>query len=197
MLKYIWSFMIVGGFLFGIINGKAQETTKAIMDGAVSGISVCIGLAGVLCLWSGVMEIADRSGITALISKITIPLISFLYPEIPKNHPAATAIVMNMTANILGLGNAATPLGIKAMEELHKLNKNKSVCSNSMIMLLVVNTSMIQLVPATIVAVRSTAGSRNPADVTVPIWIASLCASIVGITIVKILNSNSRDKHLF
>lgn len=194
MLKYIWSFLLIIGFLFGILNGRVQETTKAIMDGATSGITISISLAGILCLWSGIMEIANKSGITLSISRITAPVIRLLYPEIPKNHPASAAIVMNMTANLLGLGNAATPLGIKAMEEMQKINKIKTICSNSMIMFLVINTSMLQLVPATIIAVRSASGAKNPSDVTVPIWIASICASAVGVILVKSLSSRSDKK---
>ena len=189
MLKYIWSFLILFGFTIGLINGRINEVSKAFMEGSSSAITIIIGLAGIMCFWSGIMEIAKGSGVTNLIGKISRPVLRIIFPEIPKNHPAESAIIMNISANILGLGNAATPFGLKAMEELNNLNDKDSTCSNSMIMFLVLNTSMIQLLPTTVVALRTSLGSANPSDVSVSIWITSILGTISGIIIVKVWSS--------
>jgi len=189
MLNYIWFGLLIIGFLFGIFNGRTEEITRAVMDSARGGVDLSIGLLGVMCLWTGLMAIAEKSGLIVLIAKIVRPIMKFLFPSIPKRHSSVGAIVMNLTANFLGLGNAATPLGIKAMSELQKLNGQKDTATTPMIMFLVLNTAAIQLVPATIIAVRSAAGSSNPAEIIAPIWIASICASIAGVASVKILSS--------
>ena len=187
MLNYIWFGLLLIGFVVGILNGRTEEVTRAVMDSARGGVDLSIGLVGVMCLWTGLMAVAEKSGLVRLIAKAVRPIIGFLFPDVPKRHPAVGAIVMNLTANFLGLGNAATPLGLKAMDELQKLNSKKDTATTSMIMFLVMNTAAIQLVPATIIAVRSAAGSSNPAEIIAPIWIASICASIAGVASVKIL----------
>jgi spore maturation protein A len=187
MLNYVWFFLIVAGFIFGAANGKLDQVTKAAIDSANGAVTLCIGLAGVMCLWVGIMKIAEKSGLTDKIAKVTMPLVTLLFPEIKGKQNAVSAVVMNLTANFMGMGNAATPLGIKAIKELDYLNNEKTKATNSMCMLIVLNTSMIQLVPATLIALRSSAGSINPSDVMGPIWIASLFTTIAGILMVKIL----------
>lgn len=187
MLNYVWFFLIVAGFIFGAANGKLDQVTKAAIDSANGAVTLCIGLAGVMCLWVGIMKIAEKSGLTDKIAKVTMPLVTLLFPEIKGKQNAVSAVVMNLTANFMGMGNAATPLGIKAIKELDYLNNEKTKATNSMCMLIVLNTSMIQLVPATLIALRSSAGSTNPSDVMGPIWIASLFTTIAGILMVKIL----------
>ena len=125
MLNYIWIGLLLIGFVVGILNGRIDEVTKAAMDSSQSAVMVCVGLLGVMCLWSGLMKVAERSGLVASISRIVRPIFIYLFPDIPKDHPAHGAIVMNLVANFFGLGNAATPLGIKAMNELQSLNKEK------------------------------------------------------------------------
>ena len=127
MLNYIWVGMLILGIIVGVINGRIDEVTKAIVNSSQNAIELSIGLLGIMCLWTGLMGIAERSRIIEAIAKSLRPIIKFLFPEIPKNHPAAGAIVMNLAANFFGLGNAATPLGIKAMKELQKLNKHKYI----------------------------------------------------------------------
>lgn len=185
MLNYIWLGMLVIGFVMGIINGRVQEVTKAAIDSSQTAIQLSIGLLGVMCLWTGLMNIAEKSGLIRGIARAVRPLMRFLFPEVPKGHPAIGAIVMNLVANLFGLGNAATPLGLKAMSELQKLNKKQDIATNSMSMFLVLNTSVLQLIPATVIAIRSEAGSSNSAEVIGTIWFATLCASIAGITAVK------------
>lgn len=194
MLNYIWIGLLLIGFIVGILNGRIDEVTKAAMDSSQSAVMVCVGLLGVMCLWSGLMKVAERSGLVASISRIVRPIFIYLFPDIPKDHPAHGAIVMNLVANFFGLGNAATPLGIKAMNELQSLNKDKKTATDSMCMFLVLNTAAIQLVPATIIALRTSEGSKKPTEIIVCIWIASICATIMGIIAAKLLAKVWNDK---
>lgn len=187
MLNYIWVGLLLIGFIAGIINGRIDQVTKAAMDSAQSAVMVCIGLLGVMCLWTGLMKIAEKSGLVTSIGRLVRPILGFLFPGIPKDHPALGAIVMNLVANFFGLGNAATPLGIKAMNELQSLNKDKKTANDSMCMFLVLNTAAIQLIPANIIALRTAQGSKKPAEIIVCIWIASICATIMGIIAAKLL----------
>lgn len=194
MLNYIWFAMLVVGFVVGIMNGRVNEVTQAVVDSSKNAIELSIGLLGIMCLWTGLMGVAEKSGIIRGIAKVVRPVMRFLFPGIPKGHPANGAIVMNLVANFLGLGNAATPLGLKAMGELQKLNPNKDTASNEMSMFLVLNTACIQFIPATIIAVRAAAGSKSPAEIIGTIWVATICATIAGIIAVKILSSFYRNK---
>lgn len=189
MLNYIWIGLLMIGFAFGLINGRLDDVTKAAMDSAQTAVTVCIGLLGVMCLWTGLMKIAEKSGLIRIIGRAVRPVLGFLFPEIPRDHPALGAIVMNLVANFLGLGNAATPLGLKAMKELQSLNKDKKTATNAMCMFLVLNTAAIQLVPANIIALRTSEGSKKPAEIIVCIWIASVCATIMGIIAAKLLSA--------
>lgn len=189
MLNYIWIGLLMIGFAFGIVNGRLDDVTKAAMDSAQTAVTVCIGLLGVMCLWTGLMKIAEKSGLIRIIGRAVRPVLVFLFPEIPKDHPALGAIVMNLVANFLGLGNAATPLGLKAMKELQSLNKDKKTATNAMCMFLVLNTAAIQLVPANIIALRTSEGSKKPAEIIICIWIASVCATIMGIIAAKMLSA--------
>lgn len=194
MLNYIWMGLLLLGFIIGIFNGRIDEVTKAAMDSAQSAVTVCIGLLGVMCLWTGLMKIAEKSGIVTGIGRLVRPVMMFLFPELPKGHPAQGAIVMNLVANFLGLGNAATPLGIKAMSELQDLNNDKKTATDSMCMFLVLNTAAIQLIPANIIALRTAEGSKKPAEIIVCIWIASVCATIMGVLAAKLLARVWNDK---
>lgn len=186
MLNYIWFGLLVIGFVVATFNGRIEAVTGAIVDSAKMSIELSIGLLGIMCLWSGLMSIAESSGLVRFISKIARPLLRIAYPEVPQKHPAMAAITLNLVANFLGLGNAATPLGLKAMNELQKLNRFKETSTNSMCMFLVMNTSAIQLIPATIIALRSASGSSNPSEIIGTIWVASTAATIAGIITVRI-----------
>ncbi|HHV28373.1 nucleoside recognition domain-containing protein [Acetivibrio mesophilus] len=194
MLNYIWFAMLIIGFVVGIMNGRVSEVTQAVVDSSKSAVEISIGLLGVMCLWTGLMEVAEKSGIIRGIAKAVRPVMKFLFPGIPKEHPAGGAIVMNLVANFLGLGNAATPLGIKAINELQKLNPNKDTATNEMSMFLVLNTACIQFIPATIIALRSAAGSKNPTEIIGTIWVASISACMAGIIAAKILSSFFKAK---
>lgn len=186
MLNYIWFGMLVIGFVIGILNGRIDEVTQAAINAAGKAVELGIGLLGIMCLWTGLMSIAEKGGLIRTIAGAVRPVLRFLFPEIPKKHPAIGAIVMNLVANLFGLGNAATPLGLKAMGELQKLNPQRDTATDAMCMFLVLNTSAIQLIPATIIAIRTEAGSSNPAEIIATIWIASLCAITAGIAAAKI-----------
>lgn len=194
MLNYIWFGMLVIGFIVAILNGKIDAATQAAIDSAGKAVELGIELLGIMCLWTGLMRIAEKSGLVQNIARIIRPVLRFLFPEIPGKHPAMGAIVMNLAANFLGLGNAATPLGLKAMGELQKLNSKKDTATNAMCMFLVLNTGSIQLIPATIIAVRSAEGSSNPAEIIATIWVASACAATAGIIAVKLFSIMSNRK---
>lgn len=188
MLNYIWFGMIVFGFIVGIMNGKIDAVTQAAIDSSSKAIEISIALLGVMCLWTGLMNIAEKSGLVQYLARILRPLLKFLFPGIPKRHKATGAVVMNLVANMLGLGNAATPLGLKAMVELQKLNSNKDTATDAMSMFLVLNTSFVQLIPATVIAIRSATGSRNPSEIIGTAWVSSVSATIVGIAAVKLFS---------
>jgi spore maturation protein A len=188
MLNYIWFGLLVIGFAVGIMNGRIDQVTQAVIESSRSAVELGIGLLGIMCLWTGLMNIAQKSGLVNYISGVVRPVLQFLFPGVPRNHPAMGAIVMNLAANFLGLGNAATPLGLKAIAELQKLNPGKDTATDAMCMFLVLNTSAIQLVPATIIAVRSAQGSLNPAEIMGTIWFASICSAITGVAAAKLLS---------
>jgi len=192
MLNYIWMAMLAAGFIIGMLNGRIDEVSKAAFDSAGRAVELSIGLLGIMCLWSGLMNIAEKSGLIKVIARAASPVLKLLFPRIRKNSNALGAIVMNMAANFLGLGNAATPLGIKAMMELQKINGKSDTASDSMCMFLVLNTSAVQLIPATVIALRSDAGSSNPAEITACVWIATICATITGIIMVRIFSGTEK-----
>ena len=193
MLNYIWSFMILISFIIAAFNGKIEQTTQAALDSAGTAVQMSIELLGVMCLWTGLMKIAESSGLIKIIAKMLKPIIRLLFPEIPSNSSAIGAVVLNMVANMMGLSNAATPLGLKAIKELQKLNKNKKSPSNAMCMFVVINTASIQLIPTTIIAIRSSEGSANPFEIIAPVWIASFCSIVVGIMAAKIFQRDEKD----
>jgi spore maturation protein A len=195
MLNYVWMFMLIAGFLISILNGRLDQTVQAALTASQSAVELSIGLTGIICLWSGLMNIAQKSGMIKIIARLTGPILKILFPQIAKNDRAMGAIVMNLAANFLGLGNAATPLGIRAMNELQKVNKKKDTASDPMCMFLVLNTSAIQLIPTTIIAIRSNAGSAAPSEITACVWVASLCATIAGVVSVFILSKTSSLSH--
>ena len=196
MLNLVWPIFIIISFSYAIFSGNLQNLNASIFDSVESAVNLSITMLGTMCLWSGIIHVAANTNIMKMMNKMLKPIIRFLFPEIRENKKAQSEISMNMVANILGLGNAATPLGLKAMETLQEENKNKQELSNSMIMLIVINTASIQIIPTTIIAIRSSLGAENPTSIIVPVWIATICAAIVGITVTKLLikYSNKREK---
>ena len=196
MLNLVWPIFIIISFSYAIFSGNLQNLNSSIFDSIESAVNLSITMLGMMCLWSGIINVATNTNIMKIMNKMLKPIIKVLFPEIRENQKAQNEISMNMVANILGLGNAATPLGLKAMETLQEENKNKQELSNSMIMLIVVNTASIQIIPTTIIAIRSSLGAENPTSIIVPVWIATICAAIVGITVTKLLikYANKREK---
>ena len=187
MLNYIWSGMIILSLIFGFFNGRLEAVTAAAMEGAGDAVEMCIGLLGVMCLWTGLAKIAENSGLTRVFAKLLRPVTKILFPKLKKDSAAMNAIVLNMVANLFGMGNAATPLGISAMKELDKENHYKGRASNEMCMFAVINTASIQLIPSTVIALRQMYGSQNPSEIIFPVWICSICALIAGVMLAKIL----------
>ncbi len=186
MLNYVWSFMLLTGFICGFFNGKVEQLTNSILISSQSALNLCFSLISIISLWSGIMNIADKCGILNCISNFLNPIINFLFPDIPKNHVAKKSIIMNLTANFLGLGNAATPFGIKAMKELQEINTNKNECSKSMSMFLILNGVCLQLIPTTIISIRASMGANNPTDIIYVIWIVSFITILFTVILTKI-----------
>jgi len=183
MVNYIWMFMFIVGFIFALINGTMTEVNKAIFDGAKEAVTLCIGLISVLVFWLGMMRIAEESGLLKRLSRLFRPLVKRLFPEVPVNHPAMGYILSNMISNMFGLGNAATPLGIKAMEELKKLNGGKDSASRSMVTFLAINTASITIIPTTVIAIRMNYHSASPTEIVVPTIIATIISALGAILI--------------
>lgn len=192
MLNYIWGGMIILSFVCAVATGKVDELSKATVQGADKAINLIVSMAGVMCLWTGIMKIADKGGITSTVAKILSPLLSKLMPDYEKDSHAMRAVSANITANILGLGNAATPFGLVAMKEMQKGNRLGTQPNNSMVMFVVLNTASIQLIPTTIAALRQAAGSRQPYDILPYIWVVSLMSLTVGIILAKVLSLNGK-----
>lgn len=174
------------------ITGRMQQLSDAILSGAGDAIELVISMLGMMCLWTGLMKIADRGGITTLLSRLFSPLLKRLFPEYKPQSPAGKAICMNITANLLGLGNAATPMGIAAMKEMQKENPCPDTANNSMAMFVVINTASLQLIPTTVAILRARYGSATPFDVVPAIWLTSIVALLVGIVIAKVLEKRKR-----
>ncbi len=187
MLNYIWLGMMTIAIVVGAINGKLPEVTKAAFDYAKTSVDISLGLIGIMALWLGIMKLADEAGMVRLLAKVIKPISKRLFPDIPPEHPAIGAMVLNIAANWLGLSNAATPLGLKAMEELQKLNPHKDTATNAMATFLALNTGSITLIPATIIGVRVSLGSANPTEIIGTTIFASTCATIFAVTGTKLL----------
>lgn len=187
MLNIIWFLLLAIGIIVGAANGKMQAVTDAAIDSAGTAVELSIGLIGVMALWLGIMKICEDSGLVNLLSRAVRPIMVRLFPDVPKDHPAMGAMMMNISANILGLGNAATPLGIKAMTELDKLNPHKGVATNAMVMFLAINTSSVTLISATTIALRASAGSHDPTSIIAPTILATIFSTAAGITAVLLL----------
>lgn len=191
MINYIWAFMILFSVVVGASNGRMQDVMQAAFDGANNGVQTVLGFIGVTALWSGLMKIAEKSGLVKAFTRLIRPLNAIIFPELKKEPNAMEAVSANMVANILGLANAATPLGIKAMQELDKLNGYNKTASNAMCMFAVVNSASIQLIPSTMIGIRASMGSVAPSEIILPVWMVSLTAAMCGIILAKLAPSVS------
>ena len=180
----IWTGMVVLSLLCGLATGRGGAVAAAAMDGAAAGVELCITMAGPLCLWMGVMEIMRRSGLSEKLSRLLHPLLRRLYPDFAGDRKVMDAISANVSANLLGLGNAATPLGLEAARRMSR--RSPGVASDALCMLVVCNTASIQLIPTTVAAVRSAAGAERPFDILPAVWLSSALSVAVGIAAAKL-----------
>lgn len=204
MLNYIWAIMILLGVIYGACTGGMADITNGALDSAGEAVSLCITMAGFIALWMGLMEIAGQAGLIQKLTRGISPFLHFMFPEIPRNHPAREYIATNIIANVLGLGWACTPAGLKAMEELAKLEEDrrgnkapgparqKGIASNEMCTFLIINISSLQLIPVNMIAYRSQYGSVNPAQIIAPAIVATSISTIVSILYCKLMDRGAR-----
>jgi len=211
MLNYIWAAMIILGIIFGVMTGNMQEITEAALDSAGEAVSLCITMAGVMALWVGLMEIAEKSGLMLKLTHMLSPFVSWMFPHIPRNHKARDYISTNIIANILGLGWACTPAGLKAMEELVHLEeergnpaylkgansgtggkKQERTASSEMCTFLILNISSLQLIPVNMIAYRQQYGSVNPAGIIAPAIAATLISTLAAVVYCKVMDHRRR-----
>lgn len=187
MINIIWFLILSLGIIVGIITGRVEIVSKAVVSSTTGAVELVMGLLGMMCLWCGIMKIAEKSGLTDNLAKLLKPVLKILFKEAGRNKKAMSSITMNLTANMMGLSNAATPFGINAMEEMQKINKEKSTASNDMSLFLVLNAACIQVLPTTVISIRAAYNSQNPAIIIIPAIIATGTAAALGILYCKIL----------
>ena len=198
MLNYLWAAMLLLGIVYGTLQGRLPELTEAALTSAGEAVNLCVTMAGIMALWVGVMEIAKKSGVIGRVSRVIGPFLDFMFPRLPREHPAREYITTNVIANIFGLGWAATPAGLKAMEALSDLEeerrrmgqqaRKKGTASNEMCTFLVLNIASLQLIPVNIIAYRSQYGSVNPAAILAPSLVATLISAVVAVVFCKLMD---------
>lgn len=187
MMNWIWFGLMAVALIVAAVSGTPDDVTKGAIDGASNAVTISIGLVGIMALWLGMMRVAEEAGLVRALSRVIAPILRWIFPDVPADHPAMASMVMCLAANALGLNNAATPLGIKAMEELQELNPEKDVATNAMVTFLAIITSGVQLIPATAIAVLAAAGSSTPTAIISTTFIATLAATIAGLVAARVL----------
>lgn len=198
MLNYLWAFMMLVGILWGAFHGSLDQVTNGALESAKDAVMLCITMLGVMSFWTGILEVGEKAGLIEQLSKKMSPILRFLFPEIPKGHPALKSIAANMIANVLGLGWAATPAGLKAMGELNELEEERrkdgrsrlsaGVANREMCTFLVINISSLQLIPINMIAYRSQYGSANPTAIVGPALVATTISTVVGVIFCKVMS---------
>ena len=188
MLNKIWPFFIIVAFAFAIYTGNISNVNTAIFSSAEQTVSLCITLLGTMCLWNGIMNIAVKTSLIRKLTKFMKPFINFLFPDLKNDEKISEQVSMNIIANILGLGNASTPLGLKAISSMQEKNTNKKTLTNSMAMFILVNTASLQIIPTTVIAIRSSLGSAEPSKIILAVWVATIAAFVTAIFFGKILS---------
>ncbi|HTN53668.1 MAG TPA: nucleoside recognition domain-containing protein [Anaeromyxobacter sp.] len=183
----IWTLLVAAAVVAAAVNGRMAELTAAAADSAGKAVTLSLGLAGLMALWLGLMRVAEEAGLVRALARGARPLLRRLFPSVPPEHPAMGAMLMNLSANVLGLGNAATPFGVKAMQELEGLNPHPGTASDAQTLFCALNTASVQLVPASVIALRAAAGSRAPGEILGPTLLASLCGAAVAVAAAKLL----------
>lgn len=187
MLNKIWPAFLIISFIYAILNGNIEEFNNSIFTSCAQTVDLILKLFGTMCLWNGLMKIVQETSLMKKLTKIISPLMKILFPKMKKEDKEYKEITINIIANLLGIGNAATPLGLKAMQTMQEKNPQKDRITDSMAMFIVLNTASIQLIPSTVIAVRASLGSVNPSQIIVPVWIATIAADVAGIVASKIL----------
>lgn len=195
MLNILWVGIMLLSLAAGAFTGRLEPVTNALLAGGGEAIKLALTLGGAMCLWGGLMRIAEKGGLTSLLAKGMVPVMRVLFPKLDPAGPACRAMLMNMAANLLGLGNAATPLGLKAMAELEKENPQPGTASNHMVVFVVLNTASIQLIPTTVATLRLQYGAAAPLDILPAVWLTSFASAIVAVTLAKILGSGVARSH--
>ena len=183
MVSLIWIFLILIGITYGLLSGNIDLINTSILNSGSKSLDLLLSILPIIVLWTGIMKIAEDSGFLNKVSKLFRPILSFLFPKVPKDNPSLGYIASNVTANMMGLGSAATPFGLKAMKELQKINPDKKVASSSMITFLVLNTGGVTIIPTTVIALRMSAGSIDPTCIVLPAILATLLSNIAGLTL--------------
>ena len=194
MINYIWFSLLAVGVVTAAFTGKMAQVTEAIFSAAKVSVELAIGLIGVMALWLGLMKVAEKAGAVRFVSRLLYPVLRWLFPAIPRDHPALASIVANFAANILGLGNSATALGLKAMDDLQDINQDKESASDEMCTFLAINTSSLTIIPATIIGIRASAGSANPAEIVGTVIFATGVSTSVAIIASKLLAKFNRSQ---
>ncbi len=187
MINWIWLGLIVSGVIVAAFTGRMAEVTDAAFEAAKTAVTLSIGLIGIMALWLGLMKIAEEGGAVRFIARLLRPVMTRLFPDVPAEHPAMGSMIANIAANMLGLGNSATALGLKAMQDLQNLNNGSATASNAMVTFLVINTTSVTVIPATVIALRASAGSTNPTSIIGTTIIATICSTVVGVISAKLL----------
>ena len=187
MLNKIWPAFLIISFIYAILNGNIEEFNNSIFTSCAQTVDLILKLFGTMCLWNGLMKIVQETSLMKKLTKFISPLMKILFPKMKKEDKEYKEITINIIANLLGIGNAATPLGLKAMQTMQEKNPQKDKITDSMAMFIVLNTASIQLIPSTVIAVKASLGSVNPSQPIVPVWIATIAADVAGIVASKIL----------
>jgi spore maturation protein A len=186
-MNLVFVLLFVAAAIAGAVRGDLKSVGEGAFKGAADAVTLAIGLIGVMALWLGLLKIAERAGLVEKLARAARPVFRPLFPSVPDGHPAISAMLLNIAANILGLGNAATPFGIKAMEELEKLNTNPGTATNAQALFVAINTASLQLVPTTVIALRASAHSSDPAGILLPTLASTICALTIAIAVAKLL----------
>lgn len=194
MMNYIWPIFIIISIIYAISAGNIEQINNSIFDSCETAVNLSITFFGTICLWTGLMEILKNTSLIEKLKKLVNPIMKILFPNLNKNENVYEEISMNIIANLLGLGNAATPMGLKAIDSLAKKNEDKGKLSNEMMMLIILNTASIQLIPTTVIAIRSSLESSNPSKIIVPVWISTICAAIAGVSAAKLIIRKRKEK---
>ncbi len=186
-MTWIWALLLAVSVAYAAATGRMGALTPAIAESAGRAVTLALGLAGVMALWLGLMRVAEEAGLVRLLGRAARPVLRRLFPEVPADHPALGAMVMNVAANVFGLGNAATPFGLKAMAALDELNPHRGTASDAQALFCALNTASVQVVPASVIALRAAAGARQPADILAATLCASVCATVAAVVAARLL----------